>query len=53
MVPTPEQLERLYLEHDAFVARGIEWDQEQQEILSAFDNKKKELDEKYDRANIE
>jgi hypothetical protein len=26
--PTPEELDRLYLEHDAFVARGIEWDNE-------------------------
>jgi len=26
--PTPDELERLYLEHDAFVARGMEWDNE-------------------------
>jgi len=29
IAPTPEELERLYLEHDAFVQRGLEWDNEQ------------------------
>ena len=24
--PTPEELERLYLEHDAFIQRALEWD---------------------------
>ena len=47
--PTPEELERLYLEHDAFVQRGIEWDEEQRAIIEQFNDKKKELDEKYDR----
>jgi NADH:ubiquinone oxidoreductase subunit len=26
--PTQEELERLYIEHDAFVQKGIEWDEE-------------------------
>ena len=47
--PTPEELERLYLEHDAFIQRGIAWDEEQKLIIEEFDRKKKELDEKYDR----
>jgi NADH:ubiquinone oxidoreductase subunit len=28
IAPTPETLEQLYIEHDAFVERGIEWDNE-------------------------
>ena len=48
--PTPEELDRLYLEHDAFVARGIEWDNEQKLIIEEFKQKKKELDDKYDRS---
>ena len=45
--PTPEGLERLYLEHDAFVQRAIEWDKEQEAMMDEFKNRKKELDEKY------
>ena len=50
--PTPEELERLYLEHDAFIQRGIEWDEEQQLIIEEFNNRKKELDEMYDREQL-
>ena len=28
MAPTPEELAKRYLEHDAFIERGIAWDQE-------------------------
>jgi NADH:ubiquinone oxidoreductase subunit len=26
--PSPDELEKMYLEHDAFVARAIDWDHE-------------------------
>ena len=42
--PTPEDLERLYLEHDAFIQKGIEWDREQLDIIKHFKNKKAEID---------
>ena len=50
--PTPDELERLYLEHDAFVARGIEWDNEQQAIINEFKTKKAELDKQYERQEL-
>ena len=37
----------MYLEHDAFVERAIEWDKNEIQIIEAWDAKKKELDEKY------
>ena len=51
--PTPEELERLYLEHDAFIERGLQWDEEQKAIIEEFKRQKAELDEKYDRPVIE
>lgn len=50
--PTPEQLEKLYLEHDAFVQRGIEWDEQQKLMIEQFKDKKKELDEIYEREQL-
>ena len=50
--PTPEKLEELYLEHDAFIQRGIEWDEEQKRLIQEFKDKKVELDEKYDRPDL-
>ena len=48
--PSPDELERLYLEHDAFIQKGIEWDTEQKVMINEFNNQKKELDKKYDRS---
>ena len=50
--PTPEALERMYLEHDAFVEAGIQWDQEQLDLIQQFKDKKTELDEKYEREQL-
>lgn len=47
--PTPEELERLYLEHDAFVQKGLEWDEDQVAMIEEFKIRKAELDDKYDR----
>ena len=43
--PSPEQLEQLYLEHDAFMERALQWDKEQELIIREWDQKKKLLDE--------
>ena len=42
--PTPEQLENLYLEHDAFVERGIEWDRKELKMIRDWEEKKKQMD---------
>ena len=47
IAPTPEQLEQLYLEHDAFIERGIDWDRRELAMVRAWDAKRQELDEKY------
>ena len=47
IAPTPEELEQLYLKHDAFVERGLEWDEKERLMLEAWEEKKLELDEKY------
>ena len=47
IAPTQEELEKMYLEHDAFVERAIEWDKNEIQVIEAWDAKKKELDEKY------
>ena len=47
IAPTPEQLEQMYLDHDAFVERGLEWDRSELKMIRAWEEKKKELDEKY------
>lgn len=47
IAPTPEQLEQLYLDHDAFVERAIEWDENELKMIKAWDDKKQELDEKF------
>jgi hypothetical protein len=39
----------MYLEHDAFVQNGLEWDQDQVDMIEEFKIRKAELDEKYDR----
>ena len=36
----------MYLKHDAFIERGIEWDRNEFEMIQAWDDMKKELDEK-------
>lgn len=51
--PTPEELERLYLEHDAFIERALQWDEEQIAIIEEFQRQKAEIDEKYDRPVLE
>ena len=43
--PSPEQLEQLYIDHDAFIERALNWDKEQKEMIEAFDRRKKELDQ--------
>ena len=47
IAPTPEELEKLYLEHDAFIERGIEWDRKERIMIETYEAKRKELDEKY------
>lgn len=42
--PTPEQLELRYLEHDAFIQNGIDWDREQAKMLKDWEAKKVQLD---------
>lgn len=39
-----EALEQMYLEHDAFQARALEWDRNQQLMIAAYEKKKKEID---------
>ena len=45
VAPTPERLEQLYLEHDAFIERGIQWDRRELQMIEEWDRKKKELDD--------
>ena len=47
IAPTPEQLEQLYLDHDAFIERSIDWDRNELQNIKAWDRMKQELDEKY------
>ena len=47
IAPTPEELEQLYLKHDAFIERGIEWDENEKQLLKAWEERKLELDEKF------
>ena len=47
--PTPEELEKLYLEHDAFRERAIEWDENQRLMIEEYHRTRKVLDEKYER----
>ena len=51
--PTPEELEKLYLDHDAFKERALDWDNEQRLMIEEYQMKKKELDEKFDREKPE
>lgn len=46
MAPTPEELEQLYLKHDAFIERSLAWDKKELQMIEAWEEKKKELDEK-------
>jgi len=39
--PTPEDLERLYMTHDDFIKRGIEWDKKEKEISQLYQKNKK------------
>ena len=43
----------MYLEHDSFIQRGIEWDESQLAMIDEFNVRKKQLDEKYGREQIE
>ena len=40
IAPTPEQLEQLYLNHDAFIERAIDWDRNELKNIRAWDAKK-------------
>lgn len=42
----------MYLEHDAFVERGIEWDRKELDMIEAWQDKKMELDVSQDREQI-
>jgi len=46
IAPTPEELERRYIDHDAFVERGLEWDRDQVNMLEAWNKRQKMLDAK-------
>jgi len=41
LAPTMEELEKLYLKHDAFIERGIQWDREQEMIIEEWDRKRR------------
>ena len=43
--PTQLELEKLYLEHDAFIERAIAWDEEQKIMIEEYNQKKKLLEE--------
>ena len=47
IAPTPEKLEQMYLEHDAFIERAIEWDRNELQMIRDWESKKQELDHKF------
>ncbi|CDW72353.1 ndufa12 domain containing protein [Stylonychia lemnae] len=51
--PTQHELERLYLEHDAFIERAIAWDEEQRVMIEEYKEKMKILEEKYEREKFQ
>eukprot|EP00347_Sterkiella_histriomuscorum_P001917 403370172 len=51
--PTPEELEKLYLEHDAFLERALNWDEEQIVMIEDYQRKKKQLEEKYEKEKFQ
>ena len=46
--PTPEALEKAYLEHDAFKERALQWDKSDELYLKEWRARKEELDQKYE-----
>ena len=48
LAPTPEELEKLYLKHDEFLERALQWDQEQEAMIADWENQKKALDQQFE-----
>jgi len=46
--PTPEGLEKAYLEHDAFKERALQWDKSDELYLKEWRARKLELDSKFE-----
>lgn len=46
--PTPEALEKAYLEHDAFIERAIQWDKSEQLFIKEWQARKLELDQQFE-----
>ena len=47
--PTPEDLEKMYLEHDAFLEKALQHDKNEELYLREWQARKEELDAKYQR----
>lgn len=50
--PTPEALEKAYLEHDAFKERCLQWDKSDELYLKEWRARKEELDAKYEERQL-
>jgi hypothetical protein len=50
--PTPEDLEQMYLEHDAFRERALQWDKNEDLYLREWQARKAELDAKYEERKL-
>ena len=46
--PTPEALEQMYLEHDAFREKALQWDKNEELWIKEWEARKKELDQQYE-----
>ena len=49
--PTPEALEKAYLEHDAFIERALQWDKSEELYLREWKARKAELDQQFEHRN--
>jgi len=50
--PTPEELEQLYLDHDAFQERALEWDKKEQLLIAEYERQKR-LNQTEEPAQVE
>ena len=48
LAPTAEELEKLYLKHDAFIEKGIAWDKEQLLVIAEWERKKQLMDKQFE-----
>ena len=50
--PTPEALEQMYLEHDAFREKALQWDKNEELWIKEWEARKKELDQQYESRQL-